>query len=124
MGNTNTNNNSTEYDVDYKAQTENLIPDGVKKIRYSNDDVYEGQVNGNNPCGQGVLKYKNGDVFTGEFKKFRPYKGELKYADGRTFVGELENRHSLTRGVITFKSGDPLGKNLNSTGSRVKIIFQ
>ena len=90
-------------------------------LPFSNDDVYEGQIQNGIPHGQGSLTYRDTATYVGNFENgYAHGQGTLKYSDGSYYIGCFEmgmphgqGMHSLLSGEIyqgQFKRGMPQGQ--------------
>jgi hypothetical protein len=88
------------------SQKEDSPIDKIRKIKYTNGDIYSGLLENGMPNGRGVMKYKNGDIYEGTFIKGIP-KGrkEIKSEEG-TYFGEVTDNKQNGYGDMTYKSGD------------------
>jgi hypothetical protein len=81
----------------------NLL-NGVERINYNNEDVYEGQLKNGVPSGEGIYYFANGDVIVGKFKAGEVTSGTYNFSDGSTYVGSFRGG-AFTSGTYNFSDG-------------------
>jgi hypothetical protein len=77
-------------------------------LKFSNGDVYDGQVRNGVPHGRGKYIFSNGDICEGQF-----HEGELDgqaqckltFPDGETYEGQWSNKMRHGSGKMVFKNG-------------------
>jgi hypothetical protein len=116
-------------DIMLNSQKENSPIDKIRKIKYTNGDIYSGLLENGMPNGRGVMKYKNGNIYEGTFIKGIPKGkqaikseegtyfgevtdnkpdgyGEMTYTNGDKYIGEFKNGYKSGQGIFTYANGD------------------
>ena len=84
------------------------------EIRYSNGDVYWGELNALEKDGQGKLTYANGDVYEGEFDNGAlTGDGKYVYSNGDVYEGDFYDGKKHGEGVYTWSDGKTVTARTN-----------
>lgn len=82
-------------------------PSAIHERRYSNGDIYEGEVKMGMRHGRGVYTFANGSVYDGEWKENQPHgMGIFKYADGSSYKGQHKYGLKWGQGTYICANGD------------------
>ena len=133
-GNIYSGNWNENYKMDglgqYYIKEGNLLVEGIwddgnlvyGRIFYSNDNIYEGEINNSNYHGKGKLIFNNGEIYEGDFVDGEiTGHGIFTFSDGTTYEGELVMGEFKGHGVMKWINGiqfegDFSGPTLSSYG--------
>ncbi len=100
-------NDSNGY-ANYKGQisVERNIPHGQGEMKWTNDDVYNGQWHFGKRNGSGTMKYNDGTKYTGKWYKDRRHgNGSMDYQNGKKYVGQWYKDRRQGNGSLHYKDG-------------------
>ena len=69
-------------DTEYYGSFEKDAMEGYARIKFSDNEFYEGKIKNGRRCGSGVYRYANGDEFKGEWKNDEKLYGVYKFHEG------------------------------------------
>lgn len=79
--------------------------EGFAKIKFSENEYYEGKIKNGKRCGNGTYKFPNGDEFRGEWKNDEKIYGLYRFKDGPTFEGRFK-LNNISYGVMVYENGE------------------
>jgi hypothetical protein len=97
------------------------------KITTTNNDQFEGIVDNIKNKQIGIYRYSNGDVFDGEMQNFRRHGiGKLKCKD-KMYYGQFQNDLYCGRGIMKWENGamydGEFDKNRNGYGIYINVVY-
>lgn len=100
-------NDSNGY-ANYKGQisVERNIPHGQGEMKWTNNDVYNGEWHFGKRNGSGTMKYNDGTKYTGEWKNNKKHgNGSIYYQNGKKYVGQWYKDIRQRNGSLHYNDG-------------------